>query len=98
VHELTSVIIVVDGSQTTKITMGQIADYIAMVGLAQIRVQADTGTAPSILHLFQGSDPQPLGLSPWDEAFLHGLYTTDQSSVVEVPIIEGRMFKQIVGR
>jgi hypothetical protein len=98
VQALTSVIIVVDGGQTTKINMGQLADYIAMMGLAQIRVQADTGTAPSILHLFQGSDPQPLGLSPWDEAFLHGLYTTDQSSVLEVPIIEDRMFKQIVGR
>jgi hypothetical protein len=98
VQELTSVIIVVDGRQTTKISIGQLADYIAMIGLAQIRVQADTGTAPSILHLFQGSDPQPLGLSPWDEAFLHSLYTTEQSSVLEVPIIEDRMFKQIVGR
>jgi hypothetical protein len=98
VQELTSVIIVVDGRQTTKINMGQLADYVSMIGLAQIRLQADTGTAPSILHLFQGSDPQPLGLSPWDEAFLHSLYTTDQSSVLEVPIIEDRMFKQIVGR
>ena len=98
VQELTSVIIVVDGRQTTAINMGQLADYIAMIGLAQIRVQADTGTAPSILHLFQGSDPQPPGLSPWDEAFLQSLYTTDQSSVLEVPIIEDRMFKQIVGR
>ena len=98
VQALTSVIIVVDGRQTTKISIGQLADYIAMMGLAQIRVQADTGTAPSILHLFQGSDPQPLGLSPWDEAFLHSLYTTEQSSVLEVPIIEDRMFKQIVGR
>lgn len=98
VQELTSVIIVVDGRQTTKINMGQLADYIAMVGLAQIRVRADTGTAPSILHLFQGSDPQPPGLSLWDEAFLQSLYTTDQSSVLEVPIIEDRMFQQLVGR
>lgn len=98
VQALTSVIIVVDGRQTPEINMGQLADYTAMIGLAQIRVQADTGTAPSILHLFQGSDPQPQGLSPWDEAFLHSLYTTDQSSVLEVPIIEDRMFKQIVGR
>jgi hypothetical protein len=98
VQELTSVIIVVDGRQITKINMGQLADYIAMIGLTQIRVQPDTGTAPSILHLFQGSDPQPLGLSPWDQAFLHGVYTTDQSSVLEVPIIEDRMFHEIVGR
>jgi hypothetical protein len=98
VQELTSVIIVVDGRQTAMINMGQLADYIAMIGLAEIRVQADTGTAPSILHLFQGGDPQPQGLSPWDEAFLQSLYITEQSSVVEVPIIEDRMFKQIIGR
>jgi hypothetical protein len=98
VQELTSVIIVVDGRRTANLNMGQLADYIAMVGLAQIRVQADTGTAPSILNLFRKSDPQSLGLSPWDEAFLHGLYTTDQSSVLEVPMIKDRMFKQIVGR
>ena len=98
IQELTSVIIVVDGRQTTTNNIGQLADYIAMIGLAQIRLQADTGTAPSILHLFQGSDPQPQGLSPWDEAFLHSLYSTEQSNVLEVPIIEGRMFKQIVGR
>jgi hypothetical protein len=98
VQALTSVIIVVDGMQATKINIGQLADYIAMIGLAQIRMHKDTGTAPSILHLFDGSDPQPMGLSPWDEAFLHSLYATDQSSVLEVPIIEDRMFKQIVGR
>jgi hypothetical protein len=98
VQELTSVIIVVDGRQTTKISMGQIADYIAMIGLAQIRARADTGAAPSILNLFRESDPQPPGLSPWDEAFLHSLYTTEQSNVLEVQIIEDRMFKQIVGR
>lgn len=98
VQELTSVIIIVDGRQTANINMGQLADYIAMVGLAQIRVQADTGTAPSILHLFRQSDPQPLGLSLWDEAFLHSLYATDQSSVLEVVMIKDRMFKQIVGR
>src|ERR1700722_2925569 len=96
VQAMTSVIIVVDGRQTTKINMGQLADYIAMIGLAQIRIQADTGTAPSILHLFQGSDPQPRGLTPWDETFLRSLYITDQTSVLEVPEIEDRMFKQLV--
>jgi len=53
VQELTSVIIVVDSRQTTNRNMGQLADYIAMVGLAQIRVAADPGTAPSILLLFR---------------------------------------------
>ena len=98
VQELTSVIIIVDGRQTANVDMGPLADYIAMVGLAQIRVPADTGTAPSILDLFRESDPKPLGLSLWDEAFLRSLYATDQSSVLEVAMIKDRMFKQIVGR
>ncbi|HEY1215922.1 MAG TPA: hypothetical protein VGE93_20025, partial [Bryobacteraceae bacterium] len=98
VQELTSVIIVVDSRQTTNCNMGQLADYIAMVGLAQIRAQADTGTAPSILLLFRESAPQPRGLSPWDEAFLHSLYATSQSSVLEVAMIKRRMFEQIAGR
>jgi hypothetical protein len=98
VQALTSVVIIVDSRQTTNINMGQLADYIAMVGLAQIRVPADTGTAPSILLLFRESDPQPRGLSLWDEAFLQSLYTTDQSSVLEVVMIKDRMFKHIVGR
>jgi hypothetical protein len=97
VQAMTSVIIVVDGRQTTKINMGQLSDYIAMIGLAQIRIKADTSIAPSILRLFEGPDPQPEGLTPWDEALLHSLYTTDQSSVLEVPIIEDRMFKQLAG-
>src|SRR5262249_4026254 len=98
VQELTSVIVVVDTRQTTNRNMGQLADYVAMVGLAQIRVAADPGTAPSILRLFQESEPQPRGLSPWDEAFLHSLYATSQSSVLEVAMIKRRMFDQIVGR
>jgi len=98
VQELTSVIIVVDSRHTTQLNMGQLADYIAMVGLAQIRVDADTGTAPSILRLFRETDPQLRGLSPWDQAFLQSLYATSQSSVLEVTMIKRRMFEQIVGR
>ncbi len=97
VQQMTSVIIVVDSRRTTNLNMGQLADYIGMVGLAQIRVEADTGTAPSILRLFRETDPQLRGLSAWDKAFLHSLYTTDQSSVLEVTMIKHHMFEQIVG-
>lgn len=98
VQNLTSVIVIVDSRQTTNINMGQLADYIAMVGLAQIRVEANTGTAPTILGLFRQPHPQIPGLSPWDKAFLHSLYTTDQASTLEVVMIKRRMFEQIAGR
>jgi hypothetical protein len=98
VQALTSVIIVVDSRRTTNLNMGQLADYVAMVGLAQIRADADTGTAPTILRLFREADLRPQGLSPWDQSFLYSLYTTRQSSVLEVTSIKARMFEQIVGR
>jgi hypothetical protein len=98
VQKLTSVIVVVDSRQTTNINMGQLADYIGMVGLAQIRVEANTGTAPTILGIFRQPHPQLAGLSPWDKAFLHSLYTTDQASTLEVTMIKRHMFEQIVGR
>jgi hypothetical protein len=97
VQQLTSVIVVVDSRYTTNLNMGQLADYVAMVGLAQIRLDRDTGSAPTILHVFQGTDPQVQGLSPWDRAFLYGLYTTSQSSVLEVTTIKRVMFERITG-
>lgn len=97
VQELRSVIIVVDSRRTTSLNMGQLADYVAMVGLAQIRTEGDTGTAPTILRLFGKADPPPEGLSPWDQSFLHGLYTTRQGSVMQVSTIKTAMFEQMAG-
>jgi len=68
-----------------------------MVGLAQIRTEGDTGTAPTILRLFGKADPPPEGLSPWDQSFLHGLYTTRQGSVMQVSTIKTAMFEQMAG-
>lgn len=96
VQELSSVIMVVDIRRTTNLNIGQLSDYIAMVGLAQIRPNADTGTAPTILSVFGDTDPRPQGLSPWDQSFLHTLYTTNQSSVFQVNMIKTGMFEQMV--
>jgi hypothetical protein len=98
VQELTSVIIVVDSRRTTDLNMGQLADYVAMVGLAQIRPNADMGTLPTILSVFGNADPRPQGLSSWDQSFLRSLYTTNQSSVLQVGMIKTGMFEQIAGR
>jgi hypothetical protein len=48
--------------------------------------------------VFRDTHPQIPGLSPWDQAFLHSLYTTDQASTLEVTMIKRHMFEQIVGR
>ena len=98
VQQLTSVIIVVDSRRISNINMGQLADYVAMVGLAQVRLSPDTGTAPTILSIFRDQEPHVQGLSPWDAAFLQGLYSTSQSSTLEVVMIKRRMFEKINGR
>jgi hypothetical protein len=66
-----------------------------MVGLAQIRAGGNTGTAPSILSVFDSTDPRPQGLTSWDESFLRGLYTTNQSSMIQASLIKARMFQEL---
>ena len=97
VQALSAVVIVVDSKRIAHLNMGQLADYVSMVGLAQIRLDANTGTAPTILALFRESDSPPQGLSLWDRSFLEGLYTTDQSSVLHVNAIEAHMLEKIAG-
>ncbi len=81
---LSSVIIVVDARQVKGYSVGQIADYVAMVGLTQVNQDFKPEAAPSIMRLFAASspaEPRPEGMSSWDQAFLKGLYTTDQGSL-----------------
>lgn len=68
--------VIVDVERIGDVSLGQLADYIAMVSLAQINPDADTSRFETILNLFDGSD-QPAGLSEWDRAYLHGLYEAD---------------------
>ncbi len=81
VRTFSSVIVAVDGSRTKGVNLNQLADYAAMVGLAEIQLDADVGTSPTILRLFSDSDEaKPAGLSAWDTAFLKALYHTSQKT------------------
>jgi hypothetical protein len=95
VQSVASVIVVVDANRTRDLTVGQLADYVAMVGLAEIRSDADLADTPTILRLFQDSNNPPQGLSAWDEAFLYSLYHTDQASVLQTSSIKTSMLKRI---
>jgi hypothetical protein len=80
VRDLTSVIVLIDARHLKGITFGQVAAYIAMVGLAEIRLDANLGDAPSILQLFTtAGNALPPGLSPWDQAFIKALYHTEHA-------------------
>lgn len=66
-------IIVVDVSKTGAVNSVQLADYIAMVSLAQIDPTADTSAYASILNVFNDPSSAPY-LTEWDKAYLDGLY------------------------
>ncbi len=73
------VFVIVDASQLKGVTLGQLADYAALVGLTEIKPADSLADAPTILQLFNGP-PQaaPAGMTDWDRAFLKSLYTTGQ--------------------
>ena len=77
VRDLTSVVVLLDARRLKGVTFGQLSAYIAMVALAESRLDAHLSEAPSILQLFttSGRTPPP-GLSPWEQAFLKALYQT----------------------
>jgi hypothetical protein len=64
---------VVDVNLATGVSLEALADYIALVMLAPMRLPPDAPGVPSVLSLFDGST-RPTGLSAWDRAFLKGLY------------------------
>ncbi len=92
VRRISLAIVVADTGLVKGLTVGQLADYIAMVGMAQIRESAKPADAPTILRLFTESGAaQPAGLSRWDQAFLKSLYATDPENVTQIAEIKFNM-------
>ena len=56
-----------------------LADYLAMVTLAQLDPSADTSGYPTILNLF-AEDHRVRALTDWDAAYLRGLYSTTREA------------------
>lgn len=71
-------IVVLDIDQVTRVSGQQLADYVAMVTLAQIDPEADPSGYASILNVFD--DPGAAeGLTDWDLAYLQGLYSAERN-------------------
>jgi hypothetical protein len=95
-RDLTSALIMVDGPRARGVSFGQIASYIAMIGLAEIRAEADVANAPTILQLFsRPGNERPSGLSTWDEAFLKALYHTEHTDKQQLAEIKTAMVQEI---
>jgi len=92
-----SVIVVINLQRVQGLNYGQLTDYVAMLGLAQLDADADLGSAPSILQLFSAHAPQPLpaALSEWDVQFLRALYATEQTSFTQRNQIIQMMMREL---
>lgn len=71
-QDFSRVIIIVDAQQAAGKPLDAIADYVAMVALAQLDPSADTSEFSTILNLF--ADPTVNGMTEWDRNYLEGLY------------------------
>jgi hypothetical protein len=97
VVSIQSVVVIVDIDDITGVKIGPLADYIALVGLAKVDLDADLGDAPTVLSLFAASTgPAPQNMSEWDRAFLKGLYTTTQPSRFQRSEITRQMVRGLV--
>lgn len=71
-------IIIVDVDRLGGATLVQLADYLALVALAQVDGEAETEGYPTILNLFADPASAPAGLTDWDRSYLTALYEHDQ--------------------
>jgi hypothetical protein len=96
VAEISSALVLVDARRAKGVNYGQLADYIAMVGLAELRLDADMGDALTVLSLFSAPGKAPsLGLSAWDQAFLKALYHTDQRDKMQLAEIKTSVVRDV---
>lgn len=77
--DLFKAIIVVDVEQVAGLSLTQLADYCALVALAQVDPEADVAAFDTILNVF--ADATVPGLTAWDMDYLNALYGVEQSSV-----------------
>jgi hypothetical protein len=89
-------IVVVDMTQLhpLHVTLGQLAGYVSLVGLADVQTDAAGGGVPTILRLFHDTDP-PRGLTAWDRALLYSLYNTSQEGKLQLTDMEVSMVRKM---
>jgi hypothetical protein len=80
-QDFSRVVIIIDGRSAGSVQLAALADYVAMVALAQINPDADTSSFPTVLNLFSArAGSAPVGLTAWDLAYLDALYKSDRDA------------------
>ncbi|HEY6458140.1 MAG TPA: hypothetical protein VIY90_22925 [Steroidobacteraceae bacterium] len=96
VWSLSRVFVIVDRTRLKGVTLGQLADYVALSGFAKLKPDARLGDSPTILTLFNGAPKAaPAGMAEWDRIFLKSLYATEQKSRLQRSQIAHRMVHEI---
>jgi len=71
------VFIIIEAREVSGTQLAPLADYLAMVALAQVNPATDFSGMPTILNLFSTSGAaRPTELTAWDIAYLQGLYSS----------------------
>jgi hypothetical protein len=95
-RDIITIIVVVDSTKIGDISFVQLADYIGLVGLAQINFEKKPVDAPTILRLFEGSkESRPTEMTVWDKALLRALYSTSQTDAMQVSQMQSAALKDI---
>jgi hypothetical protein len=98
-RNIITIIVVVDSTKIGDINFGQLADYIGLVGLAQINFEKKPVDAPTILRLFEGSkESRPTEMTVWDKALLRALYSTSQTDVMQVSQMQSAALEDIAAK
>lgn len=81
-QDFSRVVIIVDGRRAGSVPLAALADYVAMVALAQINPDAEVWAYSTILNLFSDREGAvaPPALTAWDLAYLDALYKADRNA------------------
>ena len=85
--DLLYVTIIVDADQTAHNTVGEIADYVAMLALSRTEDYDDCQLMPSITNLLSSNCDdklKPSEITPTDIAYLRGVYRMDAGATLQI--------------
>ncbi|MDP9090957.1 MAG: hypothetical protein M3O26_19760 [Pseudomonadota bacterium] len=92
---LSSIIALVDTRHLKNVSYGQVAAYVSMIGLVQLRPQANVTDMPTILNLFSDSAKAPPAMTAWDESFLKAVYQTRSTDKAQLAAIKSAMVEDV---
>jgi hypothetical protein len=93
-----SALVIVDVARIAGLKIGAVADYVALLGLAEINLDANYSGSDSLLRLFTMPKEEAQALSAlgaWDAAFLKALYSTEQANKMQRHLIVNTMMREV---